>query len=45
MLKEGEGIFLDDVTLEEIGKKLSCMVMMFDSTPQGLYRTLRKLAR
>jgi putative radical SAM enzyme (TIGR03279 family) len=45
MLKEGEGVFLDDVTLEEIGKKLSCKIMMFDSTPQGLYRTLNILAR
>jgi NifB/MoaA-like Fe-S oxidoreductase len=45
MLKEGEGVFLDDVNLEKIEDKLSCKVMMFDSTPQGLYRTLKKLAR
>jgi putative radical SAM enzyme (TIGR03279 family) len=41
MLKEGEGMFLDDLPLEELGKKLSCRVVTFDSTPQGLYRTLR----
>ena len=27
MLKEGEGMFLDDVTLEELGKKLHCRVV------------------
>lgn len=45
MLKEGEGIFLDDVTLEELGHRLDCHVMTFDSTPQGFYRALRELAR
>jgi putative radical SAM enzyme (TIGR03279 family) len=43
MLKEGEGVFLDDVSLEELGTKLGCRITIFDSTPQGLYRTLRKL--
>lgn len=45
MLKEGEGVFLDDVTLAELGEKLGCCVMPFDSTPQGLYRTVRKIAK
>lgn len=45
MLKEGEGVFLDDVTLEELGKMLDCRAMTFDSTPQGLYRTLKQLAK
>jgi putative radical SAM enzyme (TIGR03279 family) len=44
MLKEGAGIFLDDVTLAELGGKLGCRVMAFDTTPQGLYRTLKQLA-
>ncbi|MFA7060374.1 MAG: DUF512 domain-containing protein [Pedobacter sp.] len=45
MLKEGEGIFLDDVTLEELGQCLGCQVVPFDATPQGCYRAIRKLAR
>lgn len=43
MLKEGEGVFLDDVSLEELGTRLGCRVETFDCTPQGLYRILRKL--
>jgi len=45
MLKEGEGIFLDDVSLAGLGKSLGCAVMAFDATPQGLYRALKQLAR
>ena len=45
MLKEGEGIFLDDVTLIELEEMLGCRVMPFDSTPQGLYRTLKANAK
>jgi len=45
MLKEGEGVFLDDVSLEELGKKLGCRVMTFDSTPQGMYLALKQLAK
>jgi putative radical SAM enzyme (TIGR03279 family) len=44
MLKEGEWVFLDDLSLEELGKKLHCNVLSFDSTPQGLYRVLKQLA-
>jgi putative radical SAM enzyme (TIGR03279 family) len=44
MVKEGEGIFLDDVTVAELEKQLGSRVMTFDTTPQGLYRALRKLA-
>ena len=43
MLKEGEGVFLDDVSLEELGSRLGCSVETFDSTPQGLYLVLKKL--
>lgn len=43
MLKEGEGMFLDDLPLEELGKKLGCRVVAFDSTPQGLYRMLKQV--
>jgi len=43
MLKEGEGVFLDDVSLKELGDRLGCRVGTFDSTPQGLYMVLKKL--
>ena len=43
MLKEGEGMFLDDLPLEELRKKLGCRVETFDSTPQGMYRLLKNL--
>jgi len=43
MLKEGEGMFLDDMPLEELGKKLGCRVETFDCTPQGMYRLLKNL--
>jgi putative radical SAM enzyme (TIGR03279 family) len=45
MIKEGEGVFLDDVSLAELEKRAGCRVMTFDTTPQGLYRALRQLAR
>lgn len=40
MLKEGEGMFLDDVSLEELERRIGCPVIVFDSTPDGCYRTL-----
>ncbi|MBL0224194.1 MAG: DUF512 domain-containing protein [Geobacteraceae bacterium] len=43
MLKEGEGVFLDDISPEELGRKLHCSTATFDSTPQGLYRVLKRL--
>jgi len=43
MLKEGEGMFLDDLALEELGAKLSCRVIVFESSPDGFYRALKTL--
>ncbi len=45
MVKEGEGIFLDDVSLEELELRLGCPVILFDSTPSGCYRTLKSLQK
>lgn len=45
MLKEGEGLFLDGLTLEELGQRLGCRVAPFEATPQGCYRAIRELAR
>jgi putative radical SAM enzyme (TIGR03279 family) len=43
MLKEGEGLFLDGVTPEEVGQRLGCRVIPFEATPGGCYRALREL--
>ena len=45
MVKEGEGVFLDDVSLEELEHRLGCPVVLFDSTPRGCYRTLKSLQK
>lgn len=45
MLKEGEGIFLDNMSLQELGKRLECKVTAFEATPQGLYQALGALRR
>jgi putative radical SAM enzyme (TIGR03279 family) len=43
MLKEGEGVFLDDVSLVELEKRVGRPVVVFDSTPAGFYKALRSL--
>jgi putative radical SAM enzyme (TIGR03279 family) len=43
MIKEGEGVFLDDVSLAELETRLDCSVATFDSTPQGVYQVLKSL--
>ena len=45
MLKEGEGLFLDDLSLCELGQQLGCRVMSFNATPQGFYQALREIPR
>jgi putative radical SAM enzyme (TIGR03279 family) len=44
MLKEGEGMFLDDMTLDDLAGKLGCEVRSFCSTPEGFYAVLEELA-
>ncbi|MDD2365914.1 MAG: DUF512 domain-containing protein [Desulfuromonadaceae bacterium] len=41
MLKEGEGVFLDNVSLDELRTKICRHVAVFDSTPSGFYSELR----
>jgi putative radical SAM enzyme (TIGR03279 family) len=41
MLKEGEGLFLDDVSLAELERRIKRPVVVFDSTPDGCYKALR----
>jgi putative radical SAM enzyme (TIGR03279 family) len=45
MLKEGEGVFLDDLSLEELQRQTGCPVVSFDSTPRGCYCALLELNR
>lgn len=45
MLKEGAGVFLDDLTPDQLSRSLRMPVMVFDASPSGLYRTLRSLSR
>ncbi|MBV5339941.1 MAG: DUF512 domain-containing protein [Deltaproteobacteria bacterium] len=45
MLKEGEGVFLDDVSLDQLERRIGCPVIVFDSTPRGFYKALRSFGR
>lgn len=42
MLKEGDGVFIDDVTLEELRDVLGILVEVCESTPSGLYDSLKR---
>lgn len=42
MLKEGDGVFIDDVTTEALQRELVTEVVVFDSTPSGLYEVLKR---
>jgi putative radical SAM enzyme (TIGR03279 family) len=44
MLKEGEGVFLDDLSLAELESRIGSPVVVFDSTPLGCYRALTALS-
>ena len=45
MLKEGEGCFLDDLTLQDVSTALKLPAISFDGTPGGLYKVLQKLSK
>jgi len=45
MLKEGEGLFLDDVSLDGLERRISRPVLVFDSTPGGFYKALRSYGK
>lgn len=45
MLKEGEGVFLDDVSIIELEQWIGCPVVVFESTPAGCYKSLRSFGR
>lgn len=43
MLKEGEGIFLDDTTLDALAEQLHCRVEVFPANPEGFCQKLVEL--
>ncbi|MBJ6726963.1 DUF512 domain-containing protein [Geomonas sp. Red875] len=43
MLKEGEGVFLDDLTPEDIEAALGVTVIVAESSPRGIYEALELL--
>ena len=45
MLKEGEGVFLDDMTLDELGKQLGCRAIFFQADPLGFYHAIKEIKR
>jgi putative radical SAM enzyme (TIGR03279 family) len=44
MLKEGEGVFLDDLTPEDLERELGKPVLVVESTPSGIYDALTENA-
>jgi putative radical SAM enzyme (TIGR03279 family) len=44
MLKEGEGLFLDDITLEELGESLGVGVVVVEATPQGIHESIKQIS-
>ena len=40
MLKEGEGVFLDNLTLDDLEKQLGAPVQVVESTPYGIYEAV-----
>ena len=44
MLKEGEGLFIDDMTVDDLEKALKTRVLVVESTPQGIYDALTDLS-
>ena len=45
MMKEGEGVFLDDLSLEDLERELGKPVLVVESTPFGIYEALADIAQ
>ncbi len=43
MLKEGEGVFIDDMSIDDMQKELNVKVQVVASTPQGIYALIKRL--
>jgi len=44
MMKEGEGVFLDDLTVEDLERELGRPVVVVEATPFGIYQALEEAA-
>lgn len=44
MLREGDGLFLDDVSVADVARHLGIRVAVFETTPSGLYAALQRLS-
>ena len=44
MLKEGEGLFLDDMTVDGLEDSLGVRVIVVEATPQGIHDAIRQLS-
>jgi len=42
MMKEGEGVFLDDLTVEDLERELGRPVVVVEATPFGIYQALEE---
>jgi putative radical SAM enzyme (TIGR03279 family) len=42
MLKEGEGVFLDDLSVDDLERELGTEVLVVESTPYGIYDALSR---
>jgi putative radical SAM enzyme (TIGR03279 family) len=45
MLKEGEGVFLDDLTVDDLERELGKPVQVVESTPYGIYDALTDMRK
>ena len=41
VLRDGDGVFLDDVTVQDVERRLKIPVLVIDSTPEGLLEGVR----
>jgi putative radical SAM enzyme (TIGR03279 family) len=44
MLKEGEGLFLDEMTVDELEDSLGVRVIAVEASPQGIHKAIRQLS-
>lgn len=45
MLKEGEGLFLDDMSVEDLAEALNMRVVVAEATPQGIYAAIKEILK
>jgi putative radical SAM enzyme (TIGR03279 family) len=43
MLKEGEGLFLDEMSVEDLSEALDTRVVVAEATPHGIYAAIREI--